>query len=282
MVKLILLKSLKKVLYKIIWKVEKKLKSQFYLNNFRNKVDLMSENEFSTAYKKFVKKITDDPKVRKGLFKGLVYPRSKSFGSSLYPKLIGSYELELEEDLNNLIKINYKNIFIIGCAEGYYCNGLALQMPRTRVHCFDISQKAINFCNEMSEINNVSETVSSINEKFDPDKYNPSKNEKNLILCDIEGEEFDLFNKENILKYSNTDLIIECHDFYHVGITAHLKNLFKTTHQVSHVFSVDDLYRPMIYKSKNLIPDELDFNEKYRLLKEYRKAQMSWLILVSK
>ena len=40
--------------------------------------------------------------------------------------------------------------------------------------------------------------------------------------------------------------------------------------------------KKVLYKSKNLIPDELDFNEKYRLLKEYRKAQMSWLILVSK
>jgi len=275
------LNFLKKVLQKILWKIEKMLKSELYMSNSRTKVDQKPEKELSAAYNNFIKNLTLNPKVKNGLFKGLVYPSDKSFGSSLYPKLIGSYELELEEDLNNLIKISYKNIFIIGCAEGYYCNGLAMQIPRARVYCFDILQNAINFCNVMSEINNVSETVFSINEKFDSDKYSPNKNEKNLILCDIEGAEFDLFNKENILKYTNTDLIIECHDFYHVGLTEHLKNLFKTTHQVSHVFSVDDLYRPMVYKNKNLVPDELDYNEKYRLFKEYRKAQMSWLILVS-
>ena len=85
-----------------------------------------------------------------------------------------------------------------------------------------------------------------------------------------------------INKFSNIDLLIECHDFYNVGLTQHLKNLFMDSHAAQQVFSIDDLYRPMAFTSRNFLPEYLTYVEKYKLLKEYRKAQMSWIVLSSK
>ena len=277
-----MLESLKKYLYRVLWKVEKNLKTELYLSNSRTKIDMKSDKDFSKEYIKFLSELTSKPIVLNGPFKGLKYPDSKSFGSSLYPKLIGSYEIELEKYINHFTKNNYDKIFIIGCAEGYYCNGFGLSSPNSKIYCFDILNEAIKFCNDMTSLNNLESNVSSIHSLFEPEKFSIKKKEKVLIICDIEGSEYDLFTKKNISKFSNIDLLIECHDYYNVGLTQYLKHLFMDSHFSEQVFSIDDLYRPMVFASRNFLPESLSYIEKYKLLKEYRKAQMSWIVLSSK
>jgi hypothetical protein len=273
--------SIKIYLYRVLWKVEKNLKSELYLSNSRKKIDMKSNMEFSKEYIEFLSDLISKPIVLNGPFKGLKYPDSKSFGSSLYPKLIGSYEIELEKYINKFIEKNYDKIFIIGCAEGYYCNGFGQKSPNSKIYCFDILNEAVNFCEDMASLNG-NLNVSSIASLFDPQKFNITQEEKVLIICNIEGSEYDLFTQENINKFSNIDLLIECHDFYNVGLTQHLKNLFMDSHSAQQVFSIDDLYRPMAFTSRNFLPEYLNYVEKYKLLKEYRKAQMSWIVLSSK
>ena len=59
-------------------------------------------------------------KVIHGPFEGLQYPDARSSGSSLLPKLIGSYEHELHEIINDALGQSYTDLVDIGCAEGYY------------------------------------------------------------------------------------------------------------------------------------------------------------------
>lgn len=61
-----------------------------------------------------------DSVVKSGPFAGLRYPSITSYGSAIYPKLIGTYESELFCDINNLMKDTYDSIIDIGFAEGYY------------------------------------------------------------------------------------------------------------------------------------------------------------------
>src|SRR5438445_9468790 len=71
-----------------------------------------------------------------GPFQGLTYV-STARGSSIGPKLLGTYEIELREVVEEIIRRGYKTIINIGAGEGYYGVGLAKRMPDARVICFD-------------------------------------------------------------------------------------------------------------------------------------------------
>lgn len=91
-----------------------------------------------------------------GLFKGMKYPVMGAYCSVLYPKLLGSYERELEPLFLDLLQNNYTEIIDIGCAEGYYAVGLALKAPTARVYAFDINPHARQQCSDMAALNGVS------------------------------------------------------------------------------------------------------------------------------
>ena len=52
----------------------------------------------------------EDKVVRNGFFKGLKYFSFETIGSSIFPKLLGSYEIELMPVLDSFKNNNYKNI----------------------------------------------------------------------------------------------------------------------------------------------------------------------------
>ena len=71
-----------------------------------------------------------DLTVKNGPMAGLKYPSFSSFGSSIFPKLVGTYENELAPIINKLNATQYKLIIDIGCAEGYYAIGLpGMELP---------------------------------------------------------------------------------------------------------------------------------------------------------
>ena len=97
--------------------------------------------------------------VQHGPFSGMVYPEMTAIGSSLVPKLLGSYEQELHPVLDAICANDYSEIIDIGCAEGYYACGLAMKIPTARVFAFDTNNEAIHLCKQMAEKNNVDERL---------------------------------------------------------------------------------------------------------------------------
>ena len=76
--------------------------------------------------------------VIEGPFKGMKYSKQvKTFGTSIFNKLLGTYEREITPFIETIIKKNYKFIHDIGCAEGYYAEGLALK-TKANVIAYDI------------------------------------------------------------------------------------------------------------------------------------------------
>ncbi len=104
-------------------------------------------------------KIFSDLTVKNGPFKGLKYPQFLATGSSIFPKLLGSYEKELHPLLDEIIKKDYSEILNIGCAEGYYAVGLAMKMPGVIVHAYDTDKIAQNATTSMAELNKVSDRI---------------------------------------------------------------------------------------------------------------------------
>ncbi|GAA0557120.1 glycosyltransferase [Chitinophaga japonensis] len=219
--------------------------------------------------------------VLNGPFKGLKYPDLESAGSAIIPKLTGSYEHELSEIICGIIGNDYTDILDIGCAEGYYANGLALKCPRAAVYAYDIDERARDICRKMAVLNGVSNRVHVRSACTAATIENFRFSGRGLIICDCEGFEYELFNEDNIQHLRDCDLLIETHDFVNINISTRLAALFGHTHEVVVVKSTDDFQKA---KSYSFPPFQhlTDLADKKYIYAEHRPCIMEWLWLKSK
>src|SRR5690606_30246863 len=61
--------------------------------------------------------IFHDGVVLGGPFAGMRYPEKRAIGSAIYPKLLGSYEMELHPLFDRLRNQEFGSVVDIGCAE---------------------------------------------------------------------------------------------------------------------------------------------------------------------
>lgn len=225
-------------------------------------------------------KITPDNTILNGPFKGVRYTADKITEATLVPKLVGSYEAQLHDIVEEVLHKPYTDIIDIGCAEGYYAIGFAKRMPHTTVHCYDINVKDIETCKAIAALNGLTNltfnyacTGSTL--------INFSFKGKGLVFCDAEGFELELFSDAVIKSLARHDLIIEVHDIINPDISNTLYNRFKNTHSIR---VVDN--RNLNYSNyeglENLSADEKEF-----AFFEHRggynmNVHMEWFYMVSK
>jgi hypothetical protein len=218
--------------------------------------------------------------VKNGPFKGMIYPEFNSSGSALIPKLLGSYEKELHTNLLQLCNKDYHVIINIGCGEGYYAIGLGLLKPNATIIAYDINPQARVLCNRMAELNGIEQRV-TVKENFNiEDLKKINKDLDVLIICDCEGYEKNIFLSKNLGDFINCDIIIETHDFIDIEISSYIKNLFKKTHSLKSIFSVDDIQKALTYEFKEL--EDLTLIEKKNYLSENRPIIMEWIVCEKK
>jgi hypothetical protein len=206
--------------------------------------------------------------VHYGLFAGLKYLRA-SYYSSLLPKIIGSYEEQIQPWLTNL-NDKYDYILNIGCAEGYYAVGLALLYPKIKIYAYDINPQARYLCQQLANLNRVKNIV--IKDKFTGDEKLLKKT-RVLIVCDIEGEEINVLNPDKYPLLKRVDLIIECHD-YMWPCSKILINRYKNTHRVK--IAKDRSHNKSKYPLIAKFPDRIAST----MLDEKRPvSNMSWIKL---
>lgn len=218
--------------------------------------------------------IFKDLTVLHGPFKGLRYPDLKAYGSPIFPKLIGSYEIELESVIEGIIREKYKKIIDVGCAEGFYAVGLARAIPETTVYAFDISEKALSLCRKMAEINNVEDRLVLGSFFSEESLLNFDMAERTLLISDCEGYEKRLFTSRSVEKLKNCDVLIETHDLYDYSISYIMKDLFKDTHDLTVILSTEDLQKMKTYKYSEL--ESLTISEKKVVLEEMRARIQEW------
>lgn len=218
--------------------------------------------------------------VQNGPFKGMLYPHSKSIGSSFFPKILGSYESELHEIIKKITETNYKSIVDIGCAEGYYAVGLAMKLKSTEIYAYDTNPEAIKLCKEMCKINNVNLERFNFGHKCTPDTLKSLKLKNSLIICDCEGYEKEIFDQKFIESIKENDFLIETHDCIDINISTQIYKVLKETHKIKIVQSIDDILKAKYYDYDELEGYSLD--EKKTLLGEKRKSIMEWFFAVPK
>lgn len=173
---------------------------------------------------------TGDAAVRTGPLAGLRY-LPESSGSLYPPKLVGCYESELHKTIERIVASPYKQVMDVGCAEGYYAVGLAMQMPKIQVFAFDLDARARDLCRQMAELNDVSGRV-NIEETCTHQRLEELAGPGTLVFCDIEGAETELLDPEKAQVLAKCDIVVECHDFLGTAHSQILAERFQGTHDV--------------------------------------------------
>jgi predicted O-methyltransferase YrrM len=215
--------------------------------------------------------------IQAGPFAGLVYPPEIiERDGQFVPKLVGSYELEIQPFIREICRRSYSQVINIGAAEGYYAVGLAQHLPGAVVLAYECEPESRAVCEQLAAMNGVKERVlmrglcdrdALIDALHSGDTSQPA-----LVVCDCEGGELELLDPAIVPGLATADLLIELHDIIAPGITRTIAARFAPTHRLEFVRSVDrdpDVY-PALH---SLSPDDRAF-----LISEHRKGPMEWVL----
>ena len=129
-------------------------------------------------------------KIIGGIFEGVTHT-GEAHGSTLCPKILGTYEKEIAKDLQTLCE--QKDCFVdIGCAEGYYTTGIAKTTDIKTVIGIDLSESALIQARESARLNKVASKC----QFFSTIKMAASQiNGKSLIMIDVEAAKYQSFRR---------------------------------------------------------------------------------------
>ena len=156
-----------------------------------------------------------DGQIASGPFQGLQYPK-QAHASTLAPKLLGTYEKEIQADLLTLAAAS-RTFLDIGCAEGYYTTGLAARAGLQQVVGVDSNQEALQAAAAAARANGVDHRC-----RFFPDLQQALAwlSQIDLLLIDVDGAELavldSLFRHSPAGALTGTTLVIET-DFHADG-----------------------------------------------------------------
>lgn len=228
------------------------------------------------AYRSFVK--AGRPlSIAAGPFQNMKY-MSEAVGSALYPKIVGSYELELHPTLEEIIATPHDVLINIGAAEGYYSVGLALRMPQLTSYGFDIEERASALQNTLAKLNKVSERVNAYGPSLCQESLAEAqlKEAKSpLLVCDCEGAEESWLDIKTLPSLTRTTILVELHDCFIPGLSETIKERFQNSHQIREFSaqkrSLKDFHDP---RFKDLSEDE-----KIALMDEGRDPEQRWYFM---
>jgi hypothetical protein len=210
--------------------------------------------------------------VQNGPFKGMKYIKQSS-GSALLPKILGSYEEPIQDWIKEVIKKNYSNILDIGCAEGYYACGFALNMPNTQITAYDIDLEARNSSKELKLLNSLRNI--EIKDECTHAELNEKSKAGTLVFCDIEGYEEELLDPKKVPNLQFVDLLIEAHDCFVPNVTETLVARFYNTHKMRIV--VDYPYRLKKYSTPKICSEK----QYEYITNEWRPSYMKFIFMES-
>ena len=154
-------------------------------------------------------------KVQRGEYKGLLLDGSSNVSRGpLGLKILGFYEKAVVEEI--VASAPFKDLINFGAADGYMSLGPLYAGFCQRSICFEMTQKGRHAVACNAELNQLTDKVEirgivddSILSHFD--EINVST-KQTLILCDIEGAEFDVLNTKVLNDLRGAKIIVELHD----------------------------------------------------------------------
>ncbi|MBK4728698.1 hypothetical protein JJD41_02180 [Oxynema sp. CENA135] len=156
-------------------------------------------------------------------------------GSTLFPKLLGTYEIELHKLVENLGNQRFGKIIDVGAAEGYYAVGFSLISPVSNILAFEMESKGRELLSAMASLNGVANRV-SVEGKCDLNNFATAlaEFESALVVMDVEGFESELLNPDAVPQLRQCHVLVEVHDYDYVvrEIGDLIKKRFLNTHTI--------------------------------------------------
>lgn len=213
--------------------------------------------------------------VYQGPFKGMKILHKFSWGDGdCASKLLGLYECELFDSIENVITQEPDAVINIGCAEGYYGIGLAMR-SNVKAVLVDINETAINIARENAQVNKVNKILFSTECTIENYRSCLQAPQKPFIFMDCEGAEEDILDFEKIPELVKTTVMVESHDCNRPGLTDKLIERFSETHDIVKISQGNkNPYLP--------ITEDLDDYDKMLLCVEARPSTMYWLYMTPK
>ncbi|BAZ14021.1 hypothetical protein NIES4071_58610 [Calothrix sp. NIES-4071] len=175
--------------------------------------------------------------VKSGPFVNMKYV-SESIESAHYPKLLGTYELELHPVIEELCNTNFDTIVNVGAGEGYYSAGFALRNNHAQILAFEPRSKGRQLIKEMAQLNGVSERV-TIHGLCDAPALEESlyNQGKCLVFMDCEGGEAILLDPRICPSLKTATIVVELHPFLVSGVGEIIESRFQNTHSITQVWT---------------------------------------------
>jgi hypothetical protein len=211
----------------------------FVLRAWRNRRDFRRLFFFRQSQMKSKIYGNGSPAVLSGPFAGMKYLNEVCWGP-IEPKWLGSYEQELHPIIASILNSNYAQVLDLGSAEGYYAIGLAMKLPKARVCSYDVDPWARAQQRRLAALNGVKNI--GIGKLCTPHDLQSNLSDRSLLICDIEGGEYELLDPAKISALLKCDILVELHDRFDMGVTIksgaqELTRRFSASHKITEVKS---------------------------------------------
>lgn len=157
-------------------------------------------------------------------------------GSALWPKLLGTYEQELNPAVEELIRWEPDVIVNAGAAEGYYTVGMALRCPKSLIAAYEMSEEGRKLVNLLAARNEVSVRIQLAGE------LTPSLLQQRLkdaarpaLILDVEGAELVLLDFKMCPDLARTFILLENHDVATGSTLPEMRRRFAATHEMEEI-----------------------------------------------
>ena len=205
--------------------------------------------------------------------------RSNISQGPLALKILGLYEKQVTEKIHQIGK--FQTLINFGAADGYMALGPLFSGACNRSICFEMTEKgreSIKINAKLNQINQKVEVLGKVDDTIIKQLNELKINSKNsVVLCDIEGAEFNIFSTDLFEFLKKSTIIIELHDrLIQDGQDLRKSLISKIPKGLNYEIIAD-------YKSINYFGlkdlEELSDNDRALVMSEGRKFFGEWLVV---
>ncbi len=213
-----------------------------------------------------------------GPFAGTAYAIG-AVNSASVPKLLGTYERELQVEVEGLARVPWVRVIDVGAAEGYYAVGFARRVRGAEVLAYESDEHGRRLLQDNVRRNGVGRRVRILGEctRAELAARLAEPRLPTLAILDVEGAEADLLSETDPAHLARVTFLIEVHDFASCPggalIGARLRERLERTHDLRAIASAP--------RHKSEFPRRFWFvppRNRGHAMDEYRPRTMEWIV----
>jgi hypothetical protein len=191
---------------------------------------------------------------------------------NIVSKLLGSFELELHDAIEEIVAAGHRTIVNIGSAHGYYAIGLALRLPGSEIYAFELDARLRSLCREIAEANSVANRV-HLRGHCDIAALRGVPQTPTAVICDCEGCEVEVLRPDLVPFLRSAVVLVELHESTGRTATDELLARFEHTHEQRLIRYEGAPTRPYP-ELEGLPPPDLEL-----VMRENRREATRWALL---